>query len=93
MRKPWENRNKLRDGRRTISPQNSRYVSCIGSHQKPIAYRREEIVIVEDGHEIFRVEGKCRVCGRWCICKENDTMPRHKQLSPVVQDWEKHEYP
>ena len=79
MKKPWENRDRLTDGRRTRSPQNGKFVACLGSFEQPAM-----IQTTED-----RTKGSCPVCGKWCVLRDA-YIPRHKEMSHVVQGWEVH---
>ena len=60
---------------------NGKFVACLGSFQPPSFIQTEEL-----GN---RVHGMCATCGKWCVLRDRN-LPRHKELSHTVQDWQVH---
>ena len=72
MRKPHENRPKIKTGRT-----NGVYDACAGSYREARGRRYKP-----DG----TITGECWHCGKWCQLRDG-LMPRHKELNKTVQNW------
>lgn len=82
MKAPWENKRRYstRTGRgATKGNTNGKFVACLGSFEQPAMIQTTE----------NRTRGSCPVCGKWCVLRDA-YVPRHKELSHVVQDWQVH---